>query len=370
MKKLKKSRLYKMIPIQYRLIITLGIVFFFFIIGLVVLLFLLLMGSFLEDNPAIQKYFEGQMEEEQEQEEREPVSGAYIVSGIAPEVTRYEDIFRKYAKENGIEEHTEVIMAMTMQESGGRLADVMQSSESLGLPVNTLTDPEKSIEQGVKYFAQTLDEAGGDLELALQAYNMGNGFIGYAKKHNDGKYSKELAIQFSNEMASKMGWSRYGDVNYVDNVMRYVEEDDSVPVDSSGDWALPLKIDIRITSEFGVRTHPVTGEAESFHGGTDFACTPEDNIYSVKDGEVVEAIHSNVGYGNYITVQHGKNEFSRYGHMTSLSVSVGDSVNQGDSLGKCGTTGTSTGNHLHLEHMTELGQAHEDKKDPRKTLGL
>ncbi len=361
-----------MIPIQYRIIISLVILFFFFIIGLVILLFLLLMGSYLEDNPMIENYLQGQMEEEQEQsEEREPVSGAYIVSGIAPEVTRYEEYFRKYAKENGIEQHTEVIMAMTMQESGGRLADVMQSSESLGLPVNTLTDPEKSIEQGVKYFAQTLDEAGGDLELALQAYNMGSGFINYVDEHNNGEYSKEMAIQFSNEMAAKMDWSRYGDVNYVDNVMRYVEEDESVPVDSnsSGGWAMPLD-EIRVTSEFGVRTHPVTGEAESFHGGLDFACTPEDDILSVKNGEVVEAIHSNVGYGNYVTVQHSENEFSRYAHMTSLSVSVGDSVSQGDSLGKCGTTGTSTGNHLHLEHMTELGQAHEDKNDPKNTLGL
>lgn len=366
MKKLKNNRLYKMIPMQYRLIISLVILFIVFITSMIFLMFFLMMGSYIEDNPLFEKYFRsGQQEQEQQS-----VSGAYIVTGVAPEVTRYEDYFRKYAKENEIEEHTEIIMAMTMQESGGRYADVMQSSESLGLPVNTLTDPEKSIEQGVKYFAQTLDKAGGDIKLALQAYNMGSGFIDYVDKHNNGKYSKEMAIQFSNEMASKLGWSRYGDINYVDNVMRYVEKDESIPVNNNGDWALPLKTGIRVTSEFGRRIHPITGEKGKMHGGMDLACTPVDDIYAVKDGEVVQSIHSNVGYGNYVTVQHGNNEFSRYAHMTSLSVSVGDKVSQGDSLGKCGSTGGSTGNHLHLEHMTELGQPHESKKNPRKTLGL
>jgi len=56
--------------------------------------------------------------------------------------------------------------------------------------------------------------------------------------------------------------------------------------------------------------------------------------------------------------------------LSSISVSNGEEVDQGDALGKCGTTGSSTGNHLHLEHMTELGQAHQDKIDPKETLGL
>lgn len=353
----------KLAKLKLKIYVGVFLVIFTFVIG-IVLLFIIIIAS----NESMEAHL---TQEEGQEEEQQPVSGAYIISGIAPEVTRYENHFEKYAKEYGIEEHADVLMAMAMQESGGRYLDVMQSSESLGLPVNTLTDPEKSIEQGVKYFSQTLEQAGGDVELALQAYNMGNGFINYVDEHNNGEYSKDMAIEFSNMMASKMGWSRYGDVNYVDNVMRYLEQDDSAPVNKDGNsgWALPLK-EIRITSEFGMRTHPVTGEPETFHGGLDFACTPADDIMAVKDGEVVEAVHSNVGYGNYVTVQHSENEFSRYGHMTSLNVSVGDNVSQGDSVGKCGTTGSSTGNHLHLEHMTELGQAHPDKIDPRKTLGL
>ncbi|PAC90319.1 endopeptidase, partial [Bacillus licheniformis] len=69
--------------------------------------------------------------------------------------------------------------------------DVMQSSESMGLPPNTITDPEVSIDVGMKHFKSVLDKAGGDIKLTLQAYNYGGGFIDYVKK-NGGKYSKEL----------------------------------------------------------------------------------------------------------------------------------------------------------------------------------
>jgi hypothetical protein len=56
-------------------------------------------------------------------------------------------------------------------------------------------------------------------------------------------------------MSQKMGWSRCGDTNYVRHVMRYLEQDDSVPIVNNGDWALPLK-EIRITSGFGGRVDP------------------------------------------------------------------------------------------------------------------
>jgi soluble lytic murein transglycosylase-like protein len=114
-------------------------------------------------------------------------------------------------------------MALIQQESGGRHLDVLQSSESIGLPPGAITDPEYSIQIGVKYFAEVMKQAKGDIYLALQAYNFGNGFIGFALER--GGYSKEVTIDFSNMMATKMGWSRYGDVNYVKHVLRYYNDD-------------------------------------------------------------------------------------------------------------------------------------------------
>lgn len=300
-------------------------------------------------------------EEEEEGEE----DTNYNVIDVSSEITRYEKYFNKYAEKYFISEHVDVLMAISMQESGGRHLDVMQSSESIGLAPNAITDPEESIEIGVKYFAQVLDEANGDLKLSLQSYNFGTGFIDYANER--GGYSKDVAVDFSNMMAQKMNWSSYGDVNYVDNVMRYIEENDSNNI-KSGDWALPLE-QVTVTSGFGARVHPITGE-NSFHGGIDFDCSPVDNIMAVKGGEVVESVHSNVGYGNYVIVEHGSNEFSRYAHMSVLNVSLGEKVDEGAILGKCGTTGSSTGNHLHLEYMTNISQVNEDKIDPIKILGL
>jgi cell wall-associated NlpC family hydrolase len=159
--------------------------------------------------------------------------GAGGTAQVSAEVLRYEPLIRKYAEKDGVEEYAGLIMALIQQESGGRHLDVMQSSESIGLPPGAITDPEYSIQIGVKYFAEVMKQAKGDINLALQAYNFGNGFIGYALER--GGYSKEVAIEFSNMMAAKQGWSRYGDTNYVDHVMRYYNgENGSVVVVGDG----------------------------------------------------------------------------------------------------------------------------------------
>lgn len=141
--------------------------------------------------------------------------------GVNENVLAFEPLVRKYAIINNIPDSVNILLAMIQQESGGRLLDVMQSSESAGLPRNTFTNPEDSIRQGVYYFANRLMDAKSDVKLALQSYNFGYGFIGYALER--GGYSKQTAISFSNMMAVKMGWKRYGDVNYVDNVLRYAD---------------------------------------------------------------------------------------------------------------------------------------------------
>ncbi|OTQ84310.1 endopeptidase, partial [Bacillus subtilis subsp. subtilis] len=148
--------------------------------------------------------------------------GEYETVGIAPEVERFRAVFEKYARQEGVFDQVNIIMALTMQESGGRSLDIMQSSESIGLPPNSITDPERSIEVGIKHFKKVFKQAGGDVRLTLQAYNFGSGFIDYVKK-NGGKYTKKLALDFSRLQAFKMGWKSYGDPSYVDHVMRYVK---------------------------------------------------------------------------------------------------------------------------------------------------
>nr|WP_250541149.1 lysozyme family protein [Bacillus subtilis] len=93
---------------------------------------------------------------------------------MAPEVERFRVVFEKYARQEGVFDQVNIIMALTIQESGGRSLDIMQSSESIGLPPNSITDPERSIEVGIKHFKKVFKQAGGDVRLTLQAYNFGN----------------------------------------------------------------------------------------------------------------------------------------------------------------------------------------------------
>jgi len=332
-------------------------IFFTFFAGTFIFLFMIITLISVMDN--------GVYDNEEESNDNDDES-EYITTGISDEIMRYEKYFKKYTKEYNIEGYLDVVMALAMQESGGRHLDVMQSSESLGLEPNSITSPEKSIKVGVEYFSNVMKKADNDVKLALQAYNFGVGFIEYANEH--GGYSKEVATDFSLKMASEQGFSSYGDVEYVDHVMRYLEEDKVVKNDSDGDWGYPLK-EVTVNSEFGNRMHPIHN-TEKLHSGIDFACSIGDNVMSVKIGEVVEVNKGNTGYGNYVTIRHEKDEYSRYAHLSKVDVSIGDELKSGVVIGECGNTGDSTGAHLHLEHMKDLSNEDSSYENPRKILGL
>ena len=115
----------------------------------------------------------------------------------------------------------------------------------------------------------------------------------------------------------------------------------------------PLKSYTRISSEYGWRKNPVTG-VNKLHAGIDFAAPAGTPIYAAASGYVQVAGWSSGGYGNYVIIYHGKmsdgNQYSTlYGHMRSVATSAGKYVQQGEIIGYVGSTGNSTGNHLHLE---------------------
>ena len=151
---------------------------------------------------------------------------------VSAEVEAYEPIIQKYAKEYGVPEYVELIKAVMMQESGGRGLDPMQAAEgsfNTRYPhePNGIKDPEYSIQCGVQELkaALTLAEVESPIDmehikLALQGYNFGNGYISWAKT-NYGGYSYANAVEFSTMQASRLGWSSYGDTQYVAHVLRY-----------------------------------------------------------------------------------------------------------------------------------------------------
>ena len=127
----------------------------------------------------------------------------------------------------------------------------------------------------------------------------------------------------------------------------------SKPTLSFTGFICPLKSYSRISSEYGWRKNPVTG-VNKLHAGTDFAAPGGTPIYAAASGYVQVAGWSSGGYGNYVIIYHGKmsdgNQCSTlYGHMRSVATSAGKYVQQGEIIGYVGSTGNSTGNHLHLE---------------------
>ena len=111
-------------------------------------------------------------------------------------------------------------------------------------------------------------------------------------------------------------------------------------------WIKPLK-NYTITSGFGNRVHPVLGY-ERFHEGVDMSAYTNTPIYAARGGKVTVASYQDGGAGYYVNINHGDGFSSIYMHMTRYIVSAGQYVNQGQVIGYVGSTGLSTGPHLHF----------------------
>ena len=116
--------------------------------------------------------------------------------------------------------------------------------------------------------------------------------------------------------------------------------------DSSG-FLYPLPARVAITDSYGYRTHPVTGKKTTWHNGVDLAAGAGTAIYATKSGTVTTALRSDI-WGNYVVINHGDGFSSLYAHMQGLIVKAGDYVKQGQTIGYVGSTGLSTGPHLHF----------------------
>ena len=106
-----------------------------------------------------------------------------------------------------------------------------------------------------------------------------------------------------------------------------------------------------LTSSFGMRTHPVLGGRRQ-HTGIDLAAPTGTPVYATADG-IVSRADEYSSYGLYISLEHGAAMQTRYAHLSRLAVAAGDSVKKGDLIGYVGSTGRSTGPHLHYEVRVE-----------------
>lgn len=136
----------------------------------------------------------------------------------------------------------------------------------------------------------------------------------------------------------------------------------NVVLDTGSGYTWPLPGYYKLTSAFGYRIHPITGRPHS-HTGIDIPAPYGTSVKAARGGQVITSgRHSS--YGEYVVIDHGNGNSTLYAHMSSRSVSVGQIVKQGQEVGKVGSTGSSTGNHLHLEIRVNYTRVDPEKYYP------
>lgn len=215
-------------------------------------------------------------------------------------------------------------------------------------------DAMRTVRQGIEEKEALLEESRSQLE---------------AQKKTLEKKQAELQAQMSEaasliaEMSStKEGYEKLlraeeAEASSIDAKIRQMQAQLSgkgeLPAATYGGYIWPVTTSRKISSPFGARRNPVTGRTET-HKGVDIAGVfYSSNILAAKSGTVIISQYGN-SYGNYVVISHGTGNTTLYAHMSKRLVEVGATVNQGDVIGVTGSTGNSTGPHLHFE-ITENG---------------
>ncbi|WP_270788208.1 phage tail spike protein [Enterococcus casseliflavus] len=305
-----------------------------------------------------------------------PGGATYDPINISSNITGNANIvawLEKYTKLYGISDYIGLAYALIMVENPGTdgTDDIMQSSESAGYPGPGYLTGEASVKQGCKHLAQQIkngQDQNVDIWGVMQGYNFGSAYIPWLANRG-GVNTTDLAEVYSRTVvAPSLGNTTGATYPYVNAVSQadgrtylYVNGGNFhyaamirqyVKVNESSGYVIPISKPVTVTSEFGYRYHPITGSYE-LHNGIDLvngnATTP---IYASAAGEVVISGSYPDWYGNYVVIKHSDGLYTGYAHLSQLNVSQGDTVNHGQKIGNMGTTGPSTGPHLHFQFFT------------------
>lgn len=285
-------------------------------------------------------------------------------------VESYRAYVEEQAKVYEMSDWVDLVLAVIQVESGGNGLDPMQASEG---PFNKqypkypngITDPYYSIQCGIQELKSVLKKANVEnaediekIQVALAGYNFGSGYIDWVNLRG-GKWSLENATEFSNMMAERMGWSGYGDPPYPTKVLNYYSNYTVTVLD--GDFIVPVKNAV-MTSGFGGR------ELDGYHYGIDFDAGYGAIVYAPIDAKVYRVGTSCPGNGGYYGNMCPFNNYAGAGnfvqlevkykdellyiifcHLQNVTVSEGQTIKQGESIGAQGHSGNSTASHLHVE---------------------
>ena len=156
--------------------------------------------------------------------------------------------------------------------------------------------------------------------------------------------SEVLQEELMQEIAAKE--AELEDAKHDEYLKKLALQGENPPSPAGVTWTTPVS-GYKLTSPFGMRLHPVLGYYR-MHNGIDMACAQGTPIYATRAGKVTRTAYQAGGAGNYVSINHLDGFSSIYMHMTHYVVSAGQTVSQGQLIGYVGSTGISTGPHLHF----------------------
>ncbi len=188
---------------------------------------------------------------------------------------------------------------------------------------------------------KVLEDLSEEIEKAIEEYKAAE-----AEESAAAAQVSALIAEWDKQKAAQAAASATQVVNEDGTVTTVI--DSSTTVTGTGSFIWPVPCSMRVTSRYGNRSDPFTGETK-YHSGIDIDGFGNDGqpVIAADSGTVITA-SSNSGYGNYVIIDHGSTK-TLYAHMSGLAVSSGQTVTQGQTVGYLGSTGRSTGTHLHFE---------------------
>ncbi len=198
----------------------------------------------------------------------------------------------------------------TENELSATQAEIIAKSNEVNRKLSELNYQTKQLEVSIEKYNSEMNSIEAEIEAFLKAQE--------SSKPNSGSSGSSSG---SSQSANSKGWI----------------------------WPVPYS-NSYVTSPYGYRNDPISG-AYKFHSGIDISMPNAmgKNLVAVKSGTVIRTVYSNSGYGNYVMIDHGGGYVSLYGHCKSLAVSNGQRVSQGQVVAYIGTSGYSTGPHVHFE---------------------
>lgn len=192
------------------------------------------------------------------------------------------------------------------------------------------------------------------LILATVLKSFGGSFFEYVKQWYNDKINDSLIVEKSIDEYKNVVNKKFSkDVKFLNQGTKDLQN-----VNLSVNLFEPLESG-KITSKFGTRNDPITGK-ESTHNGLDIGAESGKPIYAVLSGTIKKAEKIG-GYGNCVIIDHGNNIETLYAHCKSLEVLPGDSVKRGQEVALVGSTGRSTGSHLHFEILIDGKKINPEK---------